>query len=62
MANNIDHFIKAHITREQRELLLVMVTRRLHDVKNHTWGNVRPGIDELSMLVDLKKELEQAGS
>jgi len=62
MATNTDQFIKAHITREQRELLLLLVTRRLNDVRRHTWGNARPVDGELDMLVDIKKELEQAGS
>jgi hypothetical protein len=54
--------IKAHITREQRELLLQLVTRRLHDVRNHVWGNWRPAPTDKEMLEALQTELEQAGS
>lgn len=54
--------IKAHITRPQRELLLLMVNRRLNDILGHKWGMVRPEPNEAEDLKALKYELEQAGS
>jgi hypothetical protein len=61
MVNN-DQFIKVHVTREQRELLELLVNRRINDVQGQKWGMVRPADGELEMLQAVKKELFQAGS
>ena len=54
--------IKVHVNAAQRELLALLVNRRLHDVQRHTWGNARPADGELELLRELKYELEQAGT
>lgn len=59
----MNELIKVHVTQVQRELLEFLVNRRLNDLLQRKYKvGEEIGTEEMYNLVELKKELQQAGT